>query len=162
MQETPFNKSGNDLSQYIKDFFRYVFAVVLVSVAACLPLLTHNYYYILVASALLLFFDLIALRHCGERESKKWRIIANIQLAIVIADVVSIVLYLIFKNKILEHLIVYVNVGFSCIHSGFCFFDYRKDEPLVPFRYLGAMMVTISVLVVVLAKKWLNINNIFV
>lgn len=162
MQENPFNKSGSDLSKYIKDFYRYVFSVVLITVAACLPLITHNYFYILVSSGLLLFFDWIALQLFSERKTKKWEIIKKIQLILVVIDAIAIVLYLLLKNKMLEHFIVYLNIIFSCIHSGFCFFDYRKDEPVIRFRYLGAIIAVITVVVVIFMKKWLNLHNIFI
>lgn len=150
-----FNMSGDEIDDWLRNLSTYVLVVELVAVGACLPILTREKYIILTATGILMCFDILAMHFCNERKSRFWIVIRRIQFVIAAVDALSIIISNITGKDLLPLIATYVSLGGLWVHSGLCFFEYRKDEVFPILRHVGAFTVIVTVLICFMIKKWM-------
>lgn len=155
-----FNMPGDELNDWLSTLSRYILVVETVAVIACLPILTRQHFIFLTAATVLLFIDSLFMKLSGERKSKKWHIIRNIQFLIAAINVVALALSFFLNAEIFVRAMSYITVVLAWIHSGICFFEYRKDERIPLMRYAGAFTIAVTIIVFMLVKNWLDAHGI--
>ena len=146
---------GDEINDWLRNLSRYVLVVELVATGACLPILTHEKYIILTAAGILMCLDILAMHFCIERKDRRWIIIRRIQFAVAAMDILTLIISILADIELVSLVMTYVSLGVFWIHSGLCFFEYRKDEIVPLLRFAGAFTIFVTITVFMLMKQWL-------
>ncbi len=151
-----FNMPGNELEAMIKRLSRYTLAVEFVSIAACVPMITKSFFLLLVVSCALMLIGCLAMQFCSERKTRRWKVIAGVQLVIALLDAACIAsVYMIGSNPSLTVMTVITYV-FLWIHNILCFIEVREAESLLFMRHVGVFIIIVTLIVCYMAARTLH------
>lgn len=150
-----FNMPGDEMNDWLRNLSRYVLVVELVATGACLPILTYKKYIILTAAGILMYLEILAMYFCNERKDRRWIIIRRMQFAVAVMDTLTIIISILADIEVVALVMTYVSLGVLWIHSGLCFFEYRKNEIVPLLRFAGAFTICVTLIVFMVMKQWL-------
>ena len=159
-KKTIFNMPGDELGETLKRLSRYIMAVELAAMAACVPLIVTEKYLILTTITILMFLGVLAMFFCEERKTKFWKSVRTAQICVGAVGVLLIALSFAVNVRNIINVASYVFVGFMCLHSAVCFTEIRKNEEITVLRFVGAYTVVVTVIVFFIVKKWLSAHGI--
>ena len=156
------NMSGPEIDAWLNKLTRYILAVEMAVLPACIPILTQESRLVLPAAAIFMLFDCLCMYFCEERKKRLWKILQILQLVLALVDIAIFILTHFVEIESAAEILTYATIVFLWVHSGFCAIEYRKDEPILFFRLIGAFVVAVTVIVVFVAKNLLQQRGVVV